>query len=192
MRLSSVTAAVLTAGTIAVAQGQAPSSTSPDPGTASTPHQQAAIQSHWNKDAAGGSVDPATFVTKAAEGGLTEVALSKAAASSARDPKIKQFAQQMVRDHSKANEQLASLAKSKGLSVPLSLDAEHRAIVQKLSNKKGAEFDAAYVKQMQEDHANTVALFQSATKSTDADLAAFANNTLPTLKQHEHLADDLR
>jgi len=98
----------------------------------------------------------------------------------------------MVRDHSKANEQLASLAKSKGLSVPLSLDAEHRAIVQKLSNKKGAEFDAAYVKQMQEDHANTVALFQSATKSTDADLAAFANNTLPTLEQHEHLADDLR
>jgi putative membrane protein len=135
--------------------------------------------------------DPATFVTKAAQGGLTEVAVSKAAAASSQDPKVKQFAEQMVRDHSKANDELSSLAKSKGLQVPTSLDAEHQAIVQKLSNKKGAEFDAAYTKQMKEDHAKTVALFQSAAKSSDSDLAAFAKKTLPTLMEHKRLASDL-
>jgi putative membrane protein len=86
---------------------------------------------------------------------------------------------------------LASLAKSKGLQVPTSLDAEHQAIVQKLSNKKGADFDAAYGKQMKEDHAKTVALFQAATKTSDPDLAAFAKKTLPTLTEHKHLAGEL-
>jgi len=137
------------------------------------------------------SVDPASFVTKAAQGGLTEVAVSKAAEASSQDPKVKQFAEQMVRDHSKANDELASLAKSKGLQVPTSLDAEHQAIVQKLSNKKGADFDAAYGKQMKEDHAKTVALFQAATKTSDPDLAAFAKKTLPTLTEHKHLAGEL-
>jgi len=136
-------------------------------------------------------VDPASFVTKAAQGGLTEVAVSKAAEASSQDPKVKQFAEQMVRDHSKANDELASLAKSKGLQVPTSLDAEHQAIVQKLSNKKGADFDAAYGKQMKEDHAKTVALFQAATKTSDPDLAAFAKKTLPTLTEHKHLAGEL-
>jgi putative membrane protein len=96
-----------------------------------------------------------------------------------------------VRDHSKANDELTGLAKSKGLPVPSSLDAEHQAIVQKLSNKKGADFDAAYAKQMKEDHAKTVALFQSASKSSDPDLAAFAKKTLPTLTEHKRMAGDL-
>jgi putative membrane protein len=138
-----------------------------------------------------GGMDPATFVTKAAQGGLTEVAVSKAAEAGSQDPKVKQFADQMVRDHSKANDELTSLAKSKGLQVPASLDAEHRAIVQKLSDKKGSEFDAAYTKQMKEDHAKTVALFQSATKSSDPDLAAFAKKTLPTLMEHKRMAGAL-
>jgi putative membrane protein len=136
-------------------------------------------------------MDPATFVTKAAQGGLTEVALSKAAAASSQDAKVKQFADQMVRDHSKANDELSSLAKSKGLQIPTSLDAEHQAIVQKLSNKKGSEFDAAYGKQMKEDHAKTIGLFQSATQSPDPDLAAFAKKTLPTLMDHKRMAGDL-
>jgi putative membrane protein len=216
------TAIMLTFGLITAAQAQAPTSASPDPGAASSPHQRsvtgqgtaeaptgsesgpgAASSPHQREttphmssgdhmsggDASG--TDPATFVTKAAQGGLTEVAVSKAAAASSEDPKIKQFAGQMVRDHSKANDELSSLAKSKGLQVPASLDAEHQAIVQKLSNKKGSEFDAAYTKQMKEDHAKTVALFQSATKSSDPDLAAFAKKTLPTLMEHKRMAGDL-
>jgi putative membrane protein len=95
----------------------------------------------------------------------------------------------MVRDHTKANDELTTLAKSKGLQVPTSLDAEHQAIVQKLSNKKGADFDAAYGKQMQ-DHAKTVALFQSATKSTDPDLARSPKRRcLP--REHKHMASGL-
>ena len=135
--------------------------------------------------------NPAIFVNEAAEAGLTEVALSKAAKATSQDPKIKRFADQMVRDHGKVNEELTTLAKSKGLSVPTSLDAGHQAIVQNLSNQKGAEFDAAYAKQMQMDHEKTIALFRAAEHSTDPDLAAFAKKTLPDLTEHEHMANSL-
>jgi putative membrane protein len=135
--------------------------------------------------------DPAAFVKKAAQDGLTEVTLGKQAATKAQDPKIKQFAEHMVQDHSKANDELTNVARKKGLQVASSLDAEHQAIVQKMSNKSGADFDAAYAKEMLKDHKKAVALFEGATKSSDSDLAAFAQKTLPTLKEHEQMAEQL-
>ncbi len=139
----------------------------------------------------GATADPAKFVNKAAQGGMTEVALSKAAASKSQDANIRQFADKMVQDHTKANDELAGIAKKKGLEVPDALDAEHQAIVQKMSNKSGSQFDQAYAKQMKLDHAKTVALFEGAAKSSDTDLAAFAKKTLPTLKEHKQMADKL-
>ena len=175
-------AILLTVGVASTAHGQ----------NAVTPHQNAATQSHWGEHAAGGvKLDTATFVSQAAQGGLTEVAVSKSVVTKTQDPKVRQFAEQMVRDHSKANDELRSLAQAKGLQAPASLDTEHQASVQKLDGVQGAELDAAYGAQMKEDHARTVALFQAATKLPDSDVAAFARNTLPTLKQHEHLAGAL-
>jgi putative membrane protein len=182
MSLHSATAILLTVGVVSTAQGQ----------SAVTPHQNAATQSHWGERSASGvKLDPATFVRQAAQGGLTEVAVSKTVATKAQDPKVRQFAEKMVQDHGKANDELQSLAKAKGLQVSTSLDAEHQATVQTLSRLEGAELDTAYGTQMKEDHAKTVALFQAATKLSDPDVAAFARKVLPTLRQHERLAADL-
>jgi len=177
-----ITAILLTVGVVSTAHGQ----------TAVTPRQNAATQSHWGERSAGDvKLDTATFVTQAVQGGLTEVAVSKTVATKTQDPKVRQFAEQMVRDHSKANDELRSLAKAKGLQVPTSPDTEHQAGVQTLTRLEGAELDAAYGTQMKEDHARTIALFQAATKLSDSDVAAFARKTLPILHQHEHLAGDL-
>jgi putative membrane protein len=138
-----------------------------------------------------GSPDPVTFVAKAAQGGMTEIALSKAAATKSSDPGVRKFAEQMVHDHQNANDELSSIARKKRLNVPTSLDAEHQAVVQKINNKSGSEFDQAYGRQMAMDHAQTVALFDGATRSTDPDLVEFAKKTLPTLKKHEQMAAKL-
>lgn len=148
-------------------------------------------QNHTNMATDKSGADPATFVKKAALGGMTEVETSKLAASKAQDPQVKSFAQKMVTDHTAANEELKSLATKKGWTLPTSLDAEHKAVVQKLSAKSGADFDAAYSKQMMQDHEKTVALFKGATQSSDADLAKWAEKTLPTLEKHEQLAANL-
>ena len=136
-------------------------------------------------------VAPAMFVKMAALGGMTEVELGKIAQTMAKDANVRKFADEMIKDHTKANTELATLAKTKGLAVPSTLDSEHSAIVQKLSAKTGADFDAAYSKQMMEDHDKTIELFEGATKSSDKDVAAFAQKTLPTLEKHKRMADSL-
>jgi len=173
---------------------EAPAEGSSAPSAALSPHQQDSVRSdpnHHRMAADHDGADPATFVTKAAQGGMTEVALSKAASTKSSEPSVKKFADQMVQDHQRANDELSAIAKKKGLNVPASLDAEHQAVVQKINNKSGGEFDQAYGRQMSMDHAKTVALFEGATQSTDSDLAAFAKKTLPTLKEHKQMAGKL-
>ncbi len=163
---------------------EARSTSSVSPSTAAAPKYEAILG-----DSSG--VAPAMFVKMAALGGMTEVELGKIAQTMARDANVRKFADEMIKDHSKANTELATLAKTKGLAVPSTLDSEHNAIVQKLSAKSGADFDAAYSKQMMEDHDKTIALFEGATKSSDKDVAAFAQRTLPTLERHKQMADSL-
>jgi putative membrane protein len=213
-------AALLAAGTSTGAAAQTQSSTSPsaasspsqrqatgdqaseaasangsDPSSASTPHQHQAIKNSATTDAdaaATAGATPATFVKTAAQDGMTEVALGKLALSKSSNNDVKQFAQKMVQDHGQADQQLASLAQSKGLTVPTTLDAKHAAMVKALGAKSGAAFDSSYAAHMAKGHTKAVALFQAASKSSDPDVAAFAQKTLPTLQEHKQLADNLR
>lgn len=134
---------------------------------------------------------PAAFVRKAAQDGMTEVEVGKVALSKSTDASVRNFAQRMVDDHGKANEELSSIARSKGIEVPKELDAEHQQMVDALSAKSGKEFDREYSKHMNMDHTKAIALFEAASKSSDADLAGFAKKTLPTLKQHKQMAEKL-
>ena len=134
---------------------------------------------------------PSVFVKKASLDGMTEVEAGKVALAKSQDPDIRSFAQRMVDDHSKAGAELASLAKTKGLAAPKQLDAEHQAMLDALKAKSGHEFDHAYAEHMNMDHSKAIALFESASKSDDVQLAQFAEKTLPTLKQHKALAQKL-
>ena len=166
--------------------GEALVNEGPDPSTASSPHQKQATRM-----ASQGKVDPASFVSMAAQDGMTEVELGKLAATKSSNADVKKFAARMVTDHGKANEELASIAKKKSLTVPTKLDAKHEAMVKMMSSKSGAAFDAAYAKDMASDHDKAIALFQSASKMGDPDLAGFASKTLPTLQEHKQMADSL-
>jgi putative membrane protein len=174
---------------------EAASADGSDPSSASTPHQHQAMKNSTAADtdaAATAGATPATFVKTAAQDGMTEVALGKLALSRSSNNDVKQFAQKMVQDHGQADQQLASLAQSKGLTVPSTLDAKHAAMVKALGAKSGAAFDSSYAEHMAKGHTKAVALFQAASKSSDPDLAAFAQKTLPTLQEHKQLADNLR
>jgi putative membrane protein len=168
---------------------------SPEASSASSPHQHSAMHEKMSdsklKMASQDGAVPATFVKKAALDGMTEVELGKVAASKAQDSKVREFAQRMVADHSKANTELESIAKAKSLSLPTELDAEHKSMVQMLSSKSGAAFDAAYSEHMNADHKKAIALFEGASQGSDAELASFAKKTLPTLKEHKKMAEAL-
>jgi len=125
------------------------------------------------------------FAAKAAVGGMAEVALGKMAAAKGTDSKVKDFGNMMVMDHGKANAELMSIAKSKNITLPAGLDAEHQAKSDSLSKLSGKDFDAAYVNAMIEGHKKTLALMQSeAANGKDADLKAFAAKTAPVVQKH--------
>jgi putative membrane protein len=126
-----------------------------------------------------------TFAAKAAVGGIAEVALGKMAASKATDSQVKDFGNMMVMDHGKANAELMSIAKTKNIMLPATLDAEHQAKSDSLSKLSGKDFDRGYVAVMVEGHKKTLALMQSeASNGKDADLKAFAAKTAPVVKHH--------
>jgi putative membrane protein len=129
------------------------------------------------------------FVEEAAAGGMAEVELGKLAEQRATNPQVKQFGSRMVQDHGKANDELKSLASSKGVQVPAALPKSKQADVDKLGKMTGADFDKAYMKHMVDDHKHDVSMFEKQSKSgQDSDLKAWAGKTLPTLREHQQLA----
>ncbi|HEX8178573.1 MAG TPA: DUF4142 domain-containing protein [Pyrinomonadaceae bacterium] len=129
--------------------------------------------------------DTSHFMMEAAQGGLAEVQMGQLAVSRGTNPAVKQFGQQMVDDHSKANSELMQLAARKSMQLPTSVSDEQKEMMGKLAKLSGADFDKAYVDAMVEDHEHDVKDFQAqAGQGNDADVKAFAVKTLPTLQHH--------
>ena len=132
------------------------------------------------------------FVEKAAVGGMFEVKSSQVAQQKATDTNVKTFAARMVTDHTKANQELLSLARTKGWQVPTTMDQKHQDMLNQLSKKQSAEFDKAYMDIQMKAHDKTVALFEKAAENCkDAELKAWAKKTLPTLKEHQQMAKSM-
>ena len=125
------------------------------------------------------------FWTTAAQGGVAEVELGKIAQTKAANPEVKNFARMMVEEHTKANNELKSLAAKRSINLPATMNSGNRATLTELQNLVGEEFDREYVAAMVDNHEADVQLFESqAADDSDPDAKAFAAKTLPTLKKH--------
>jgi putative membrane protein len=127
----------------------------------------------------------ARFAMKAAQGGMAEVQLGQLAAQQASNADVKAFGQHMVDDHSKANDQLKSVAQGENMTLPTTLDAKDQALMSKLQGLSGADFDKTYVKAMVKDHQEDIKEFQKeADSGKDPQIKNFASQTLPILQEH--------
>ena len=167
---------------------------SPEPANAVTPGAGASNPYPANLGASDSTATASNdFMMQAAQAGLAEVELSRIAQTNAQDPAVKKFAQMMVADHTKANDQVKALASKKGVTLPTAPDAAHQAEIQRVKGLKGADFDAEYIRIMVQDHEKAVGLFQSqAQAGTDAEAKALAAQTLPTLQAHLQAARDIQ
>lgn len=125
------------------------------------------------------------FATEAAQGGMAEVQLGQLASQKGTNADVKSFGQLMVDDHTKANDQLKSIASQENMTIPTSLDAKDSALMMKLQNESGAKFDKDYIDAMVKDHEKDIKEFQKeANSGKDPQLKNFASTTLPTLQTH--------
>jgi len=140
-------------------------------------------------------ISPSTedFVTEAANGDMLEIESSKlvAARGDARD---KAFAEQMIKDHTATSAELKVLVSSGKVpaTLPAALDKAHGAQLDKLTGLSGADFTKAYEDMQLAAHKDAVSLFERYAKGGDnASLQAFAAKTLPHLREHLKMAEDL-
>jgi putative membrane protein len=125
------------------------------------------------------------FAQMAAQGGMAEVELGQMAAQKGTNADVKAFGQQMADDHTKANDDLKSVAAKQGVTLPSGLSAKDQALKSKLQNLSGEEFDRAYMKAMVKDHEEDVKEFQKeANNGKNPQIKDFASRTLPVLQGH--------
>src|SRR4051794_38658989 len=102
------------------------------------------------------------------------------------------FAETMVRDHEAAGKRLGDLAEAAGLPLPSGLDDEHRAMREHLGKLTGTAFEVAYIQGQIQDHQKTLHLLEHEIGSgQDQALREFAAETLPKIRQHLQMAQDI-
>ena len=125
-----------------------------------------------------------SFIMNAGIGGMQEITSANVALKKAKSADLKAYATMMINDHTKIGEQLAKIVKAKGYQIPP--QAMEKVLPNTvLADNSGVAFDRVYADLMSADHQATVSLFQNyAAVGKDPELKAFAQQTLPLLKEH--------
>jgi putative membrane protein len=122
-----------------------------------------------------------TFMKKAAKGGMMEVAMGQVAEQKGQSEDVKSFGKRMVTDHSKANDELKSIASKKGIQLPTK---EHTT---------NWTSDKAYIDMMVKDHEKDLAEFQEeASSGSDPDVKKFADDTAKVIQEHLDLVKQVQ
>jgi putative membrane protein len=170
---------------------QAPAGGPPGAGAGQQPNQAGGVnnpssveqqQQQAQQGASGMNTGPAvdkSFVKKALEGNIAEIEMGKLALQKSNDDQVKQFAQRMVDDHTKMQDQLKPVAEQMGVKVPDGPSKGQMKSMDKMKALSGDAFDQAYIKDMVKDH-----------KKDDSDFKLEAQSTQnPQLKQLVSEAD---
>jgi putative membrane protein len=132
--------------------------------------------------AAGESSPDLRFVIDAAQANLAEVELGRLAASQGNHPDVREYGQKSVDDHTRLGDRLQALARPKGFGIPTAMSAEAENLFARLTTSKDEEFDRLYMQHMAMDYDKVIDAFRKeAEAGQDADLRAFAAETIPVL-----------
>jgi predicted outer membrane protein len=156
-----------------------------------------------------GALDPAVFLANLYQDGLAEIQLSTLALQQASDAGVRAYAQRMIDDHTRANQQIAQLAQANGIDLPDEPTADQRALSEDLALMQEADFDKAYMNHNVLAHEIAIAQTRvhaeggsdgegeggtagaGATGGANAEIMALAGTLLPELEAHLESANTL-
>jgi len=138
------------------------------------------------------SSNDSMFMRHAAADSLAEIEMGHIALDKSSDAQVKQLAQRIIDDHTKANDQLMTIAERKQVTLPTEPMPMARQEADKLKAMSGSSFDQAYARSMVKDHRKAIKMFgMESQNATDSDLKQFASTTLPVLKTHLQMAEQI-
>lgn len=134
----------------------------------------------------------AVFMRQAAAANTAEIQAGRIALDKSGNAQVKQLAQRIIDDHTKAGDQLMSIAQRKQVSLPTEPMPMQKQEADHLKSLSGTAFDQAYAQAMVKDHRDAIKLFgMESANGSDPDLKQFASTTLPALKMHLQMAEQL-
>lgn len=153
--------------------------------TKSTTSKQSAANTKANsKDA---------FVKNTAIGNMFEIQSSQVALQKAQRSDVKELAQMLIDDHTKAGNDMKQALGANGPQLPTALDSKHQQTMQKLQQASANQFDTQFLQAQATAHKEAIALFQGYARSgDDQNLKQFAQATLPALQQHPQHVSELQ
>lgn len=132
------------------------------------------------------------FLMDAMQGDMAEIQLGQLALQKSTNPDIKQFAQKMVDDHTKLDQQVKPIAEQMGVTPPTALSPKASTLYAKLQSANGAEFDKQYAKAMVSDHREDDAEFKKEeTSGKSQAVKDAATQGEPTIAEHLQMAEAL-
>lgn len=124
------------------------------------------------------------FISNAAEAGHAEIAAAKVAAQISKNPKVIDFANMMITDHTAAGEKLHKVMDFELVTGSFPVSVEHRELIDSLSKLSGDAFDKAYMTFMVDSHKEAVELFDEGADNRATCVQNFAKETQPTIEKH--------
>jgi putative membrane protein len=123
------------------------------------------------------------FVSRVAKLGMAELAGAKLAGERSESEAVQKHANEMIVDHTVANDELSKIAAAKGWPVPQPADEPPE--IASLAEKSGAAFDAAYVEMQVRGHEEMLGLLEPQAESgQDPRLREYAAKQIPVVRKH--------
>jgi putative membrane protein len=132
--------------------------------------------------------DDSDYLIAAAETDMMEIELGKLALKKTTNARVKELANMMIDQHTKASATLKSLATAKQVAIPAALTDKGKEAYDDLDKKTGRDFDDAYADKMVDGHEDAISKIKDASQNAkDAEIRQWAADMLPTLNTHlEH------
>lgn len=117
---------------------------------------------------------------------LAEISVGKMALEKGQSDAVKKFAQTLIDDHTKAQDELKKIASAKGVTLPTETDVQHKAIATALQALSGETFDDQFIQRVGVgDHQRTRDMLADVSKNaTDPQLKAYAAKTIKVVDSH--------
>ncbi|TKA91668.1 MULTISPECIES: DUF4142 domain-containing protein [Halopseudomonas] len=138
---------------------------------------------------------PVRFIDAAMLQGLAEIEAARLALERTGNDKVKEFARQMIEDHTAINRELEQLGNSRGYPVAGTDSLAPKARDTLLNLRSVQSFDQAYAEHQITAHRKAIDLYRRGTRLDDFDISNFARATQSKMEHHlamtEQLADEL-
>ena len=124
------------------------------------------------------------FILNAINSAMLDIETGTMVERKTKDPVVKSFARKMVAASTKANKNLALIAKGKGINPPTVQSGDNLTQITTLKKLSGNLLDKTYIKLASASLANSDLLFGKAATFKNKDIKTFAINALSDIQQN--------